>query len=89
MYKLNRTDVIATGFGAIAFTANEPTHVPPEMVREVVAAGAVEHTDEAEEDAPVNPVVEVDLDALRAGLKADIDAENTAAGDTAAEQPAA
>ena len=68
MYKLNRTDVITTGFGAIAFTADEPTHVPPEMVREVVVAGAVEVPNEA---APDGQVIEVDLHELRESLAAE------------------
>jgi len=68
MYKLPRTDVIATGFGAIAFVADEPTHVPPEMVREVLAAGAVEATDDIEVG---QTHVEVDLDKLRASLTAE------------------
>jgi hypothetical protein len=71
MHKLPRTDVIATSFGAIAFVADEPTHVPPEMVREVEAAGAVEIKDDVEVG---QAHVEVDLDELRASLAAEPEA---------------
>ena len=47
MHVLDRDDTIPTLFGAIAFAAGVPTHVPPECVREVERAGAVAIPDES------------------------------------------
>ncbi len=39
---LNRDRVVASAFGhSVSFKKGEPTHVPPEMYAEVIAAGAV------------------------------------------------
>lgn len=79
MYKHPLTTTIATLFGAIAFVADQPTHVPPEMVRDVVAAGATEITDEV---AGEKHVV-VELDVLRATLADAIKQEDAAVAEAA------
>ena len=50
---LNRNRAVVSAFGhTVSFVKGQPTHVPPEMYAEVIAAGAVPETELTEQELP-------------------------------------